>query len=99
MYIKRNDFDTFRELEDLSKEWEIELKKSEIKGQVLQITEPRRKNNENQNSQNRKQQNIPSVPWKQERYNRSQYQTPCVQRPNPYPAVLNTLQPRFLQEF
>ena len=61
MYIKRNDFDRFEELEDLSKEWEIELKKSEIKRQVLQITEPRRENNENQNSQNRKLQYIPTV--------------------------------------
>ena len=49
MYIKRKDFNTFEELEDLGKEWEIELKKSEIKGQILQITEPRRENSENQN--------------------------------------------------
>ena len=40
MYIKRNDFDTFEELEDLGKEWEIELAKSKIRGQVSQIAEP-----------------------------------------------------------
>ena len=92
IYIKRNDCDTFEELEDLGKEWEIELKKSEIKGQLLQITEPKREKNENQNPQNRKQ-NIPAVTW------RPQYQTPYVQRPNLYPAVPNTPQPRFWQEF
>ena len=73
IYIKRNDFDTFKKLEDLGKEWEIELKKSEIKGKLLQITEPKRENNENQNFQNRKQQNIPAVPSKLQNYNRSQY--------------------------
>ena len=99
MYIKRNDFDTFEELEDFGKEWEIELKKSEIKGQILQITEPRRESSENQDSQNRKQQNIPTVPWRRQRYNKPQYQTPYVQRPNPYPAILNTPQPKFWQEF
>ena len=99
MYIMRNDFDTFEELEDLGKEWEIELKKSEIKGQILQITEPRRESSENQNSQNRKQPNIPTVPWRLQRYNRPQHQTPYVQRPNPYPAILNTPQTRFWQEF
>ena len=52
MYIKRNDFDIFEELEDLGKEWEIELKKSEIRGQVLQVTEPSMENNKNQTSQN-----------------------------------------------
>ena len=92
MYIKH--FDTFEELEDLGKEWEIELKKSEIKAQILQITEPRRESSENQNPQNRKQ-NIPAVPWRPQRYNRPQYQTPYVQRPNPYLAVPNTPQPRF----
>ena len=99
IYIKRNDFDTFEKLEDLGKEWEIELKKSDIKGKQLQITETQRENNENQNFQNRKLQNIPTVSWKLQRDNRRQYQTPYVQRPNPYPAILNTPQPRFLQEF
>ena len=47
MYIKRNDFETFEELEDLGKEWETELAKSKITGQVLQITEPRIENNKN----------------------------------------------------
>ena len=47
MYIKRNDFETFEELEDLGKEWETELAKSKIRGQVLQITEPRIDNNKN----------------------------------------------------
>ena len=68
MYIKRYDFDIFEESEDLGKESEIELEKSEIRGQVLQITEPRMENNKNQNSQNRKQQNIPAVPWKPQIY-------------------------------
>ena len=31
--------------------------------------------------------------------NRPQYQKSYVQRSNPYPTVLNTPQPRFLQEF
>ena len=99
MYIKRNDFDTFEEFEDLPKEWNIKLEKSEIRCQVLQIREPSMENNKNENSQNRKQQNIPAVPWKPRGYNRPQYQTPYVQRSNPYPTILNTPQPRFLQEF
>ena len=99
MYIKCNDFDTFEELEDLGKEWEIELKKSKIKAQILQITEPMREIGENQNSQNRKQQNIPAVPRRLQRYNRTKYQTPYVQRRNSYPTILNTPQSRFWQEF
>ena len=61
VYINRNDFDTFKELEDLGKEWEIELEKSKIKGQVLQITEPKTENNKNQNIQKERQQKIPAV--------------------------------------
>ena len=44
MYIERNNFKTFEKLEDLGKEWETELLKPKIRGQVLQITEPRIKN-------------------------------------------------------
>ena len=43
-YFKRNHFETFEELEDLGKEWETELAKSKIRGQVLKITEPRIEN-------------------------------------------------------
>ena len=32
MYIKRNDFETFKELEKLGKKWETELAKSKIRG-------------------------------------------------------------------
>ena len=44
MYIKRNNFDTFEELEDLGEESEIELAKPKIRVQVLQITETRTEN-------------------------------------------------------
>ena len=47
MYIKRSDFETFEEHEDLGKEWETELPKFKIRRQVLQTTEPRIENNKN----------------------------------------------------
>ena len=59
----------------MGKEWEIELKQSKIRGQVLHITEPRTENNNNQNIQKETQQNIPVVSWITQGYNRSQYQT------------------------
>ena len=96
MYIKRNDFNTFEELEDLGKKWEIEL---EIKGQVSQITEPKTENNKNKNIQKERQQKIPAVSWTPQGHNGSQYQTPYPRRSNPYYKFLNTPQPRFLQEF
>ena len=99
VYIKRNDFDTFKELEDLGKEWKIELEKSKIKGQVLQMAEPRTQNNKKQNIQKERQQKIPAVSWTPQGHNGSQYQTPYPQRSNPYSKFLNTPQPRFFQEF
>ena len=35
MYIKRNEFGTFEEIEDLGEELEIKLENSKIRGQVL----------------------------------------------------------------
>ena len=75
------------------------MKKSEITGQVLQITEPTTENNRNQNIQKERQQKIPAVSWTPRGYNRSQYQTPYPQRSNPYSTFLNTPQHTFLQEF
>ena len=55
--------------------------------------------NKNQNIQNRRQQNIPAVSWVPQGYSKPQYQTPYLQRSNPYPTFQNTPQPRFLREF
>ena len=83
----------------MDKKWEIELEKSKIKGQVLQITEPRTENNKNRNIQKERKQNIPAVSWTPQGHNGSQYQTSYPQRSKPYSKFLNTPQPRFLQEF
>ena len=48
MYSNRNDFKTFEELDDLGKEWATKLAKSKIRGQGLQITQPRIENKNDQ---------------------------------------------------
>ncbi|XP_043475821.1 uncharacterized protein LOC122507278 [Leptopilina heterotoma] len=44
MYIQRNDFKNFEELESLGKEFEIERNKSKIRGQTLTITTDKKEN-------------------------------------------------------
>ena len=108
MYIKRNDFETLDKLEDLGKEWESELAKLKTRGPVLQITEPRIENkndqkhnignNHSDNTQNGRQQYTPRALLVQQRYGIPQYQTPSLRRPSLYPAFRNTPQPGFCKD-